>query len=65
MTNFPLVRGKVGVSRDMVVDFVKLVEEHNVHPVIAKTFEFNEAPEAFECLRNQKDVGKIVIKIGA
>lgn len=40
---------------------VEFITDHDIHPVLAKTFEFNEAKEAFEYARNLSDVGKVVI----
>jgi NADPH:quinone reductase-like Zn-dependent oxidoreductase len=39
------------------------VEEYNIHPLVAKTFEWEEAPKAFEALINQTAVGKVVIRV--
>lgn len=41
---------------------LRVITEHEIHPVIAKTFEFEEATEAFEYLKAQSAVGKVVIK---
>ena len=47
----------------MTEEAMKIVEEHRIHPVIAKVFEWGDAKEAFEMLNRQWVVGKIVIKI--
>jgi NADPH:quinone reductase-like Zn-dependent oxidoreductase len=44
-------------------EMVRLIEEYDIHPVIAKTWGFRDAPEAFKMLVGQKEIGKIVIKI--
>lgn len=41
-----------------MIDFIN---EHTIRPVIAKEFDFDEAKEAFEYLRNLSKVGKVVI----
>jgi D-arabinose 1-dehydrogenase-like Zn-dependent alcohol dehydrogenase len=51
-------------NRDMSEEFVKFVEAHGIKPLVAKTFGFEEAVEAFELLENGDAVGKVVIKIG-
>jgi NADPH:quinone reductase-like Zn-dependent oxidoreductase len=42
---------------------VELFKEHGIEPVVAKTFRFDEAVEALEALKGQKEVGKICIQI--
>ncbi|KAF2636536.1 NAD-P-binding protein [Massarina eburnea CBS 473.64] len=59
-----IVKGCVAFSRDMTAEFVSFVEEHGIKPVIAKTFEFDQAIEAFDALQKQNAVGKIIIRIG-
>ncbi|KAF2499320.1 NAD(P)-binding protein [Lophium mytilinum] len=56
------VRGSMAMSKDMVEELVKIVEEFDIHPVVSKAFEFDEAVKAYEALREQKDIGKIVVK---
>jgi D-arabinose 1-dehydrogenase-like Zn-dependent alcohol dehydrogenase len=53
----------LGFSRESIEELVKFVEEHGIEPVIAKTFQFEEAVEALEALKGQKEVGKICIQI--
>lgn len=47
----------------MLNELVHLVEEHSINPVVGETFEWEEAPKAFECMMNQGTIGKIVIRI--
>lgn len=42
---------------------IGMIEEHGIRPVIARTFEWDNAKEAFEMLLGQTEVGKIVIKV--
>ena len=57
-----LVRGQLGASKAMSEELVRRVDADKIHPIIAKTFEWSEAKEAFELLMNQSEVGKIVIR---
>lgn len=56
-------RGILGMSRDMNIELVRMIEEHGITPVIARTFEWDNAKEAFKMLLDQTEVGKIVIKV--
>lgn len=56
-------RGSLAASREMVEELVRLVEEHDIHPVISKSFDFDHALEALECLKGQSNVGKIIVRI--
>ncbi|KAL9095607.1 MAG: hypothetical protein Q9165_002039 [Trypethelium subeluteriae] len=58
------VRGVLGsASLEMKKDMVKLIEEHDIHPVIGKIYEFEQATQAFRDLKDQSSVGKLVIKV--
>ncbi|KAL9063769.1 MAG: hypothetical protein Q9157_008099 [Trypethelium eluteriae] len=58
------VRGVLGsASLEMKEDMVKLIEEHGLHPVIGKVYEFEQALQAFRDLKDQSSVGKLVIKV--
>ena len=57
------VRGILIYSKTMIVRAVRLAEEHDIHPKIEKVYEWEDAPKAFERLRSQDFVGKIVIKV--
>lgn len=47
----------------MLEKTVALIEEHDIHPVVGQVFGWEDAPKAFEKLRSQDTVGKIVIKV--
>ena len=64
LTSHVVVKGCVAFNRDMTSELVSFLEARSIRPVIAKTFEFDEAVEAFEALKKQKEVGKIIIRIG-
>jgi D-arabinose 1-dehydrogenase-like Zn-dependent alcohol dehydrogenase len=57
------VKGCVAFSRDSTAEFAKFAEQHELKPVIAKEFAFQDAKEAFQALTDQTEVGKIVVKI--
>ena len=57
-----IVRGQLGVSKTMIEKLVRRMDADKIHPVIAQTFEWHEAKEAFKLLMNQSGIGKIVIK---
>lgn len=42
---------------------VTFLEKHDIHPAVARVFEFEEGKEAFEYMRHLSDVGKVVIKV--
>jgi len=46
----------------MLEKVIKLVEEYDLHPKIT-VFEWEDAPKAYEVLRSQGFIGKIVIKV--
>lgn len=57
------VRGVYNVSKPMNEALVQFVREKQIRPAIAKTFEWEDAREAFRLLQNFDGSGKIVIKI--
>jgi NADPH:quinone reductase-like Zn-dependent oxidoreductase len=42
---------------------VRSIEANSLKPVVDKVFTFDEAKEAYEHLKSQKHVGKVVIKV--
>ncbi len=50
-------------SRQMFEDMNRLICQHNLKPVVDKTFAFEEAREALEYMESGSHFGKIVIKI--
>lgn len=57
------VRGVLGMSREMIIELVRKVEEYGIRPVIARTFEWNEGKDALNMMLDQTVVGKIVVKV--
>lgn len=57
------VTGQLGSgSKEMFKYLVKMVEENDIHPPIARAFEFEEAKQAFAYTKTLTEVGKVVIK---
>jgi NADPH:quinone reductase-like Zn-dependent oxidoreductase len=57
------VKGILMFSRKMLLRAVALAEEHDLHPYLGRTFEWKDAPQAFDEQRRQNTVGKIVIRV--
>lgn len=51
------------MSKDMNIELVRMIDEHGIRPAIARTFEWEQAKEAFKMLLDQTEVEKIVIKV--
>lgn len=49
--------------RTELEDMVRFIEAKGLKPVIDKEFAFSEAKEAFEYVKAQKHVGKVVIRV--
>lgn len=58
-----IVKGILTFSRTMLESAVSLAEEHDLHPYLGKVYDWEDAPAAFEQLREQNTVGKIVIRV--
>jgi NADPH:quinone reductase-like Zn-dependent oxidoreductase len=50
-------------SRVMFEDMLRALALRQVHPVIDRTFAFEEAADAYRLLESQSHVGKIVIRV--
>jgi NADPH:quinone reductase-like Zn-dependent oxidoreductase len=50
-------------SRSMFEEMNRTIESHGIRPVIDRTFEFEQVPEALELMKRGKHFGKIVVKI--
>ncbi|KAI4258666.1 MAG: hypothetical protein L6R42_004958 [Xanthoria sp. 1 TBL-2021] len=59
-----IVRGVLGVNTAMLAKLLETVQEHQLHPSIAKEFKWKHAKEAFEYSIGWSGVGKILIKVG-
>jgi D-arabinose 1-dehydrogenase-like Zn-dependent alcohol dehydrogenase len=63
VTDFKVVRGIIGFSKKMLEQVVQLVEEHDLKHKISEVYEWEDAGKAFERLRDQGFIGKIVVKV--
>lgn len=55
------IRGIANGSRAMFVDLLRAVQSAEIETVVAKTFEFDDAPSAFACFADAKHIGRIMI----
>lgn len=47
----------------MLEELSQFMEQHRLHPAIAQSFDFDQAPAALEAIANLSAPGKIVIKV--
>lgn len=55
------VRGVMVGSREQFEHLARAVQTNDIHPVIDRSFGFEDAAEAYRYLRTQKHIGKVVI----
>lgn len=66
---FPLVTKNARIhgiyvgSRDMFKNFNRFLKKHQIKPVIDQAIPFDQAPEAYETMKNATHFGKIVITL--
>ena len=59
-----LVEGKLGAgSCELAAEMSSFIEEHQIHPQIARTYDFEEAREALEAMGNIHEAGKVVVSV--
>jgi len=58
-----MVRGILIGSRSQFEDMNRLFSAREIHPVVDRVFDFEQAQEAYKYLESQKHIGKIVIKV--
>lgn len=63
ITRQPNLRGIFVGSRQQLQDMVRAFEQNKIKPLVDKVFSFEQAKEAYEYLKSQQHVGKVVIKI--
>lgn len=56
------IRGIANGNRKMFVDLVRAIETNKIETVVAKTFKFDQAPEAFAYFAAAKHMGKVLIE---
>jgi NADPH:quinone reductase-like Zn-dependent oxidoreductase len=65
----PIIRKSLSVkgiyvgSCDMQKEFHQALEANNIHPVIDRVFEFDQAKEAYKYMKSGQHFGKIVIRL--
>jgi NADPH:quinone reductase-like Zn-dependent oxidoreductase len=63
MTKGAMVRGIFVGGREHFDGLMKAVAVNKLHPVIDRTFDFEESIDAFKYLKSAQHFGKVVIKI--
>lgn len=51
-------------SRALAQDLVRFTEAHDLHPVVDRVFDFDDAPAAYRYLETGRHLGKVVVAIG-
>ncbi|SFC27732.1 NADPH:quinone reductase [Kushneria avicenniae] len=59
-----LLRGVYVGSREMFEQMNRAITQHQIRPIIDRTFAFEDTRAAFEHLESQQHLGKVVITIG-
>ncbi|HHP7241387.1 MAG TPA: zinc-binding alcohol dehydrogenase family protein [Cyclobacteriaceae bacterium] len=54
-------------NRDLVkkewTELTDFVKQHDIKPVVGKTFEFDDLPQAHQWIESRKSVGKVLVKV--
>jgi NADPH:quinone reductase-like Zn-dependent oxidoreductase len=58
------LKGILNGPRDRFEEMCRFFEEHQIHPVVDRVFQFEEAKEALKYLFSGGHFGKVVIKVG-
>lgn len=56
------IRGIANGSREMFLDLIRAIESNGIETIVAKTFTFDEAPEAFAFFAPAQHLGKVLIE---
>ncbi|KPZ15022.1 Alcohol dehydrogenase [Pseudomonas amygdali pv. ulmi] len=56
------IRGIANGSRAMFVDLIRAIEANGVETVVARTFKFADAPQAYAYFAAAKHIGKVLIE---
>lgn len=56
------IRGVANGSRKMFVDLIRAIEANKIETVVARTFKFDDAPEAYAYFAAAQHVGKVLIE---
>ncbi len=55
------VMGSRFITKNQLMQVIKLIEEGKIKPVVTKTFPFEQANEALNALRSRTTLGRIVL----
>ena len=58
-----VARGVFGARKVMFEALGEMMGKYDIHPVIGKVFEWEDAKKAFQTMNEGSEVGKIVIKV--
>ncbi len=61
--NRQAIIGSAGSSRQDVVDALRMLSDHDAHPVIAATYPLSAAADAMERVLDPSRIGKVVIEV--
>lgn len=56
------IRGIANGNRKMFLDLIRAIESNGIETVVAKTFKFADAPEAYSYFAAAKHIGKVLIE---
>ncbi|KPX57976.1 putative alcohol dehydrogenase [Pseudomonas amygdali pv. tabaci] len=56
------IRGIANGSRAMFVDLIRAIEANGIETVVARTFKFADAPQAYAYFAAAKHIGKVLIE---
>jgi len=64
LTHMCTIRGILVGSKAQFNDMNAAIDANNIHPVVDKTFPFEQAKKAYQYQWDQKHIGKVVIHLG-
>lgn len=64
LTHLCTIRGILVGSKMQFKDMNRAIDANNIHPIVDKTFPFEQAKEAYQYMSDQKHIGKVVIQLG-
>lgn len=50
-------------STQHLIQVAEFYEEHGLHPIVNRVFDFNDVPHAYAHLRGKTHMGKIVVQV--
>lgn len=64
LTHMAIVRGILVGSKLQFKEMNRAIDANNIHPIVDKTFTFEQVKEAYQYQWDQKHIGKVVIQLG-